>query len=44
MKNMGWEITVDFEHSLKKTVEWMTDEKHKHWLYDVVNFVPEEIK
>ena len=33
MQEMGWELPVDFEHSLEKTVQWTLEEKNIRWLY-----------
>lgn len=30
LNNMGWELPVDFEHSLRRTVEWTVE--HPEWL------------
>jgi dTDP-glucose 4,6-dehydratase len=34
MDQMGWQPPINFDASFKKTIEWMTEEKRKHWLYD----------
>lgn len=33
MQDMGWELPVDFEDSLEKTVKWTLEEKNIRWLY-----------
>ena len=32
LAKMGWKPPVDLEHSLRKTVKWMLEPKHKKWL------------
>jgi len=34
MKALGWKIPIEFENSLKKTIEWVSDSKNKKWLYE----------
>ena len=31
LKSMGWELPVDFEHSLRRTIEWSIN--HPNWLH-----------
>jgi len=33
MKILGWELPVDFEDSLEKTVKWTLEEENIKWLY-----------
>lgn len=33
LKNMGYDLPITIEKSLKKTVEWTLDPKNKKWLY-----------